>query len=94
MNQPNPGDHDTIQLFEPAVQHLMPPYANENDMYEALNLCGLTQRQIFDTLDRSFTTEQLEMMNETVLSALIVDILYDSFSEAIANITAHKAPLQ
>lgn len=94
MNQPNSDDHDTIQLFEPAVQHLMPPYADEDDMYEALNKCGLTQRQIFDTLDRSFTPEQLELMNETVLAAVVTDILYESFTEAIADVTAHKAPLQ
>jgi hypothetical protein len=94
MNQPNPGDGDTIQLFEAAVQHLLPPYADEDDMYEALDKCGLTQRQIFDTLDRSFTPEQLELMNETVLSTVIIDIVYESFAEAIADVTAHKAPLQ
>lgn len=94
MNQPNPGDGDTIQLFEPAVRHLLPPYADEDDMYEALNKCGLTQRQIFDTLERSFTSEQLELMNETVLSTVIIDIIYESFSEAIADVTAHKAPIQ
>lgn len=94
MNQPNPGDQDTIQLFEAAVQHLLPPYATTDDMYEALSLCGLTQRQIFDVLDRSFTPEQLELMNEAVLASVITDILYESFSEAIADVTAHKAPLQ
>lgn len=92
MKHHNPGDHDVIQLFEPAVQHLMPTYANESDMYEALNVCGLTQRQVFDELDRRFGDRQ-NAMDELELSNHIQVILFDAFDEAIANVTAHKAPL-
>ena len=94
MKQTNPGDHDTIQLFEDAVQHLLPSYADEDDMYEALNQCGMTQRQIFDAVDRRLSPEQLEGMPEEALASIIVDIIYENFAEALADATVHKAPLQ
>lgn len=94
MNQPSPGDHDTIQLFEGAVQHLLPHYADEDDMYDALSHCGLTQRQIFDELDRRLAPEVQASMSLFDLSHHIQAILFDAFDEAIENATAHKAPLQ
>ena len=94
MPHQNPGDSDTIQLFEAAVQHLLPPYANEDDMYEALDKCGLTQRQIFDELDRRFTLEEMASMSAFGLANWIQAILFDAFNEAIADVTAHKVPLQ
>lgn len=93
MSQLNHGDNDIIQLGEPAVLHLLPSYATEADMYEALERSKMTQREIFDTLDRSFTEEQLDLMNEQVLASVIHDIIFSSFVEAIDSVTAHKAPL-
>lgn len=89
MSHPNPGDHDIIQLTEDAVFHLLPPYATENDMYEALDRCGLTQRQIFDELDRRPHGAQ----SPEELSVEIEHILFETFSHAIAEVTDHKAPL-
>lgn len=85
----HPGDTDTIQLLEDAVQHLLPPYATEEDMYEALERCALTQRQIFDELDR----RPHNAKGPYELSIEIQHILFESFEDAIADVTAHKAPL-
>jgi hypothetical protein len=89
MSQPNDNDNDTIQLFEDAVRERLPHYANEDDMYAALDQCGLTQRQIFDELDRRGlgNSTELNMALETVT------ILFEAFDDALETIIAHKVPL-
>lgn len=83
------GDRDTIQLFEDAVRERLPAHANEDDMYEALDQCGMTQRQIFDELDR----RGLGNASEANMGIEIITILFEAFDEALAGVIAHKEPL-
>ena len=83
------SDSDIIQLYEDAVRERLPPHANEDDMYDALDKCGLTQRQIFDELDRRGIGNALEVN----MAIEIVTILFEAFDEALAGVIAHKEPL-
>jgi len=85
----NNGDSDTIQLYEEAVRERLPPHATEDDMYEALDRCGMTQRQIFDELDRRGLGNTLEIN----MAVEIITILFEAFDEALSDVTSHKAPL-
>jgi hypothetical protein len=85
----NEGDNDTIQLYEDAVRERLPPHATEDDMYEALDKCGMTQRQIFDELDR----RGLGNASETNMGIEIITILFEAFDEALAEAIVHKEPL-
>ncbi len=84
--------NDTIQLMEDAVKHLLPPYANEDDMYEALDKCALTERQIYDEMDRRCGTAVCTM-SEHELAHVAREILFEAFTDALATATAHKVPL-
>lgn len=85
----NEDDSATIQLYEDAVRERLPPHATEDDMYEALDKCGMTQRQIFDELDR----RGLGNSSETTMGIEIITILFEAFDEALRDAIAHKEPL-
>lgn len=80
---------DTIQLMEDAVQHLLPPYATEDDMYEALDRCGMTEAEIYAEIERRLPGNR----SVPELANAIQHLLFESFEEAIAGVTDHKAPL-
>ena len=87
--QHDPQDNDVIQLYEDAVRERLPPYATEDDMYAALEMCGMTQGAIFEALDR----RGLGNASELNMSLEIITILFESFDVALSQITAHRIPL-
>lgn len=87
------ASNDTIQLMEDAVKHLLPPYADEDDMYEALDSCAMTEREIYAALDRNYTLAELNAMTIEQLAHAIREILFESFNTALATATVHKVPL-
>jgi len=85
--------NDTIQLMEDAVKGLLPPYADEDDMYEALDKCAMTERQIYDEVGRRCPDNVRASLSIEELSALVRSIIFDAFTDVLDTIIAHKAPL-
>lgn len=90
MQAHDPTDNDVIQLYEDAVRERLPPYATEDDMYEALELCGMTQGAIFEALDR----RGLGNSSPTNMAIEIITILFEAFDATIDQIVAHRIPVQ
>lgn len=82
--------NDTIQLMEDAVQHLLPDYATEDDMYEALDNCAMTEQEVYAAIDRRFTPADQEKLTEEQLALVVREILFDAFASALETATVHK----
>jgi hypothetical protein len=80
---------DSIQLTELAVRDRMPPYANEDDMYLALDKCGMTVGEIFEEVDRHCPGNR----SDRYVSDIVVQLLFARFDQRVLEVTAHKSPL-
>jgi hypothetical protein len=81
---------EVIQLTELAVQDRLPPYATDDDMYEALDKCGMTVEEIFDELDRRM---QGNPMDDATMEHTIRCMLFERFDQRLLSVTAHRVPL-
>ncbi len=82
-----------IQLMEAAVESRLPPYTTEDDMYEALEKSALSEEEIFEVIDSCYSKQQLEIMGEQSLADVIVNIIFQSFDDALEDVLVGKAPL-
>lgn len=78
------------QLTDLAVRDRLPAYATDEDMYAALEVCGMTDEQVFDELERRFQGKA-DLLPAEMLATEIVIILFDQFDSALLTETAHKA---
>lgn len=76
-------------MTELAVRNRLPPYANEDDMYAALDRCGMSVSEIFDELDRRVPSGQ----PDGVMVHVIQRMLFERFDQRLLEETAHKVPL-
>lgn len=98
---PLPNPKEIIQLTELAVRGKLPPNVTEDDMYEALDKCGMTVGEIFDELDRrapnvvrgsvKLPSDHPERIKQGAF--MIELILYERFGRRLREVTAHKVPI-
>ena len=84
---------DIIQLCEDAVRHLLPNYATEDDMYDALDKCGMRESEIFRELDERVALMGVKDPSLTFQADTFKVILLDRFLYELDGVLAHKAPL-
>lgn len=85
------GDYsarETIQLTDLAVRHRLPPYANEDDMYEALERCGMRVDELFAQVDMQLHPES----DDQAVAATMINMLFEAFDSSLLDVTAHKVP--
>lgn len=93
---PLPNPKEIIQLTELAVRGKLPPNVTEDDMYEALDKCGMTVGEIFDELDRRCpgTFRSSDTVQNVKQGAFYIElILYERFGRRLREVTAHKVPI-
>jgi len=93
---PLPNPKEIIQLTELAVRGKLPSNVTEEDMYLALDKCGMTVEEIFDELDRCCpTTFRGDNTVENVKDgAFFIElILFERFGRRLREVTAHKRPI-
>ncbi len=73
------------------MQHLLPPYATEDDMYEALDNCAMTENEIYAAIDRRYGASAAKM-SEQEMAHVIREILFDAFTTALEAVTIYKVP--
>lgn len=84
------GDDEVIQLDIAAVEHLIPPYANHDDAYAALDKCGMRCSEIYRELDRE--TSHMNDVPLKIAAHLIRGILFRRFNSELLKVVSHKAP--
>lgn len=84
--------NDTIQLMEDAVQNRLPSYATEDDMYEALNNCAMTEQDIYAALERKYG-DGLGKVSEEQMAVDIRELLFFSFDLALETVLLGREPL-
>lgn len=92
QDRANYSEDDVIQLMEAAVANDLPPYANEDDMYEALSRCGMKVKEIFAEVDQRLGREAKQLSTKE-LAGVMIHILYDRYNSILAMVTAHKVPI-
>lgn len=92
---PLPHPKEVIQLTELAVRNKLPPGTTEDDMYLALDKCGMTVAEIFDELDRRApgTFRSTDTVENVKQGAFFIELLlYERFGRRLREVTAHKVP--
>jgi hypothetical protein len=79
---------EIIQLTELAVRGRLPPYATEDDMYAALDRCGMKVSEIFSLLDLA---ESAYVRGQA--ADVIKSMLFKKFDRCLLDVTAHRVPL-
>lgn len=88
---PFPQSRELIQLTELAVRGRLQQYqANEADMYEALDRCGMSVSEIFDEMDRRAPNACADLQHGAFIIELI---LFERFDKRLREVTAHRSPV-
>lgn len=93
---PLPNPKEIIQLTELAVRGKLPSNVTEDDMYAALDKCGMTVEEIFEELDRRRpgTFKGVNTEENVKQGAFFIElILFERFGRRLREVTAHKVTL-
>jgi len=80
-----PGE--IIQLTELAVRENLPAHATEDDMYAALDRCGMAVEEIFEEIDRLFMGRDAPV---EAMAFVIRDILFQRYGERLDEVAGHR----
>jgi hypothetical protein len=91
LQEPQPFcQKELIQLTELAVLNKLPPGVTEEDMYLALDKCGMSVSEIFDEMDRRAPNACADVEHGAFIIELI---LYERFGRRLREVTAHRSPI-
>lgn len=82
---PRPHQRELIQLTELAVRDNLPPHATEDDMYAALDRCGMDVDEIFEELDNYPAVISPEHMAD-----VIQGMLFQRYNERLDEVAGHR----
>lgn len=76
---------EIIQLMPAAVSRMLPPDTTEDEMFEALDGCGMTVEEIFEEVERRCNPNWKQQAPEDAqhVADAICDILYDNFNRCL-----------
>lgn len=80
---------DIIQLELPAVEHLTPEHAHDEDVEQALSKCRMSVGDIYYEMDLR-TQGRTTPLSDAEAEQLVLDILYDKYKYELSMASAHR----
>lgn len=84
--------NDIIQLEYPAVEHLTPSYANEEDVEHALAKTRMRVKELYYELD--LRTASMPNVSVEEAGKIMVELLLGRYEHELLRSIAHKAPVR